>query len=117
MGTFSSLFSLAHAGIVLAREGVISALPSEAMPPAARFGQKIAGLIARKKSKERKQSERLSIALNKLGPSWVKIGQFLATRPDVIGAEIAKDLELLQDQMESFPTAIAKKTSRRIAWA
>lgn len=108
MGTLSSLFSLAHAGIVLAREGVISALPSEALPPVARFGQKLTNLIARKKSKELKQSERLSIALNRLGPSWVKIGQFLATRSDVIGVQMAKDLELLQDRMKPFPTEKAK---------
>lgn len=109
MGTVTSLFSLANAGIVLAREGVISALPSDSLPPAARFGQKLCGLIARKKSKSRKQSERLSIALNRLGPSWVKIGQFLATRSDVIGVKMAKDLELLQDRMQPFDTTKAKE--------
>ncbi|MFK7902449.1 MAG: 2-polyprenylphenol 6-hydroxylase [Nitratireductor sp.] len=108
MGTISSLYSLAKAGMVLAREGVISAIPSEPLPPAARMGQKIAGLIERRHAKNRAQSERLSIALNKLGPSWVKIGQFLATRADVIGVEMARDLELLQDRMEMFPTKQAK---------
>ena len=103
MSTVSSLFSLMHAGYVLAREGVISALPSDPLPPPARFMKKLAGTIRRRQATERKQSERLSIALNRLGPSWVKLGQFLATRPDVVGSEIARDLELLQDRMEPFP--------------
>ena len=103
MSTVSSLFSLMHAGYVLAREGVISALPSDPLPPPARFMKKLAATIRRRQATERKQSERLSIALNRLGPSWVKLGQFLATRPDVVGSEIARDLELLQDRMEPFP--------------
>ncbi len=109
MGTFSNLFSLARAGYVLAREGVVSALPSDPLPPPARFAQKVAGLLRRSKTKERARSEKLSIALNKLGPSWVKLGQFLATRPDVVGSDIAGDLQLLQDQMQSFPKEQAIK--------
>jgi len=99
---------LSRAGYVLAREGVISALPADPLPPPARFAHRLAGWIARRKSSQQKQSERLSIALNRLGPSWVKLGQFLATRPDVVGFEIARDLELLQDSMEPFPTDEAK---------
>ncbi len=107
MGTINNLFSLARAGYVLAREGVISALPSDPLPPPARVGQKIAGLIRRARTKDQSRSEKLSVALNKLGPSWVKLGQFLATRPDVVGVDIAKDLELLQDQMQPFGKADA----------
>ena len=102
MSTLGNLFSLARAGYVLAREGVISALPSDPLPPPARFGQKLAGLIRRSRAKTATRSEKLSIALNRLGPSWVKLGQFLATRPDVVGSEIARDLELLQDRMQPF---------------
>ncbi|MFK5980053.1 MAG: 2-polyprenylphenol 6-hydroxylase [Rhizobiaceae bacterium] len=108
MGTVSSFFALARAGYVLAREGVVSALPSEGMPPPLKFAQSISNLIARRHSKDRKRSERLSIALNRLGPSWVKLGQFLATRKDVVGSDIARDLELLQDKMEPFDTPTAK---------
>lgn len=120
MGNLRSLFALARAGYVLAREGVISALPSDPLPPPGRFAHRVAGFIARKQSKNRKQSERLSIALNHLGPSWVKLGQFLATRPDVVGSEIARDLELLQDSMEPFATdqaqsAIESSLGRTVA--
>ena len=68
----------------------------------------MAKLLARRQSRGREQSERLSIALNKLGPSWVKLGQFLATRSDVVGKEIAKDLELLHDRIAPFGTDSAK---------
>ena len=109
MGAIRSFLALSRAGFVLAREGVISALPPDPLPPPGRFAHRLAGWIARKQSRHRKQSERLSIALNRLGPSWVKLGQFLATRPDVVGAEIARDLELLQDSMEPFSAEAAKQ--------
>jgi ubiquinone biosynthesis protein len=44
-------------------------------------------------------SVRLSAALTRLGPTYVKLGQFLATRPDVVGPALARDLESLQDRM------------------
>jgi ubiquinone biosynthesis protein len=43
-----------------------------------------------------------------LGPSYVKLGQFLATRPDVVGQEMALDLASLQDRMDTFPEAQAR---------
>ena len=42
------------------------------------------------------------------GPTYVKLGQFLATRPDVVGAAIARDLESLQDKMAPFAQSEAE---------
>jgi ubiquinone biosynthesis protein len=53
---------------------------------------------------------RLSTALTRLGPAYVKLGQFLATRPDVVGAVLARDLESLQDKMAPFPQTEAEAT-------
>jgi ubiquinone biosynthesis protein len=53
---------------------------------------------------------RLSAALRELGPTYVKLGQFLATRPDVVGMTTARDLESLQDKMPPFPQAEAEAT-------
>ena len=47
-------------------------------------------------------------ALTRLGPTYVKLGQFLATRPDVVGPALARDLESLQDRMAPFPQAEAE---------
>ena len=34
-----------------------------------------------------------------MGTTFIKLGQFLATRPDIIGKELANDLEKLQDKL------------------
>ena len=46
--------------------------------------------------------------MTRLGPTYVKLGQFLATRPDVVGTAIARDLESLQDKMAPFPQGEAE---------
>jgi ubiquinone biosynthesis protein len=48
-------------------------------------------------------------ALTALGPAYIKFGQVLSTRPDVVGEELAQQLKYLQDKLPPFPTAIAKK--------
>lgn len=53
--------------------------------------------------------QRLSLALQALGPSFIKAGQALSTRPDLIGETIAEDLTELQDSLPPFSTAIAKQ--------
>ena len=45
---------------------------------------------------------RLSRALEKLGPAYIKLGQMLATRPDIVGVEMARALEHLQDRLPPF---------------
>lgn len=62
----------------------------------------------RKHDIEDKPETRLVIALQDLGPSFIKIGQALATRPDIIGPEVAFDLLKLQDQVPAFPGLEAK---------
>ena len=47
-----------------------------------------------------------------LGPTYVKLGQFLATRPDVVGPALARDLESLQDHMPPFPQGEAESAGR-----
>src|SRR5690349_7823066 len=52
---------------------------------------------------------RLARALESLGPAHIKLGQILATRPDLIGSDVAAALEQLQDRLPPFPTDQAKK--------
>lgn len=49
-------------------------------------------------------------ALTALGPAYIKFGQILSTRPDVVGSEMAEQLRVLQDKLPAFPTEIAKQT-------
>lgn len=102
---------LARAGYVVSREGVLSLVPPAAVPPAVRPLLRLARLIARGDAGSR--AARLSAALSRLGPSYVKLGQFLATRPDVVGVGVARDLEVLQDRMAPFGQAIAEATVAR----
>ena len=51
---------------------------------------------------------RLAKALEKLGPAYIKLGQMLATRPDIVGAEMASALEHLQDRLPPFSEAQAR---------
>ena len=55
-----------------------------------------------------KSGPRLSRALTRLGPAYLKLGQFLATRPDVVGVAMARDLESLQDRLPPFSQAEAE---------
>src|SRR5690606_5072400 len=71
------------------------------------LGWRMTKLLSRRRSAERERSERMAKAIDRLGPSYVKLGQFLATRPDVVGQGIALDLARLHDSMATFPTADA----------
>ncbi len=112
MGTaLGDALRLGRAGYVLAREGVLARLDPAGLPPGAASAFAFARLIERRGSAS--GAARLSAALNRLGPSYVKLGQFLATRPDVVGPELAKDLETLQDRMPPFSQEIADATILR----
>jgi ubiquinone biosynthesis protein len=102
----SHLTRLAHAGFVFAREGVFALVDTRPLPLPAKTAIALARLIERPTAKD--GSSRLASALTKLGPTYVKLGQFLATRPDVVGKSIATDLESLQDKMAPFPQAEAE---------
>lgn len=52
-------------------------------------------------------------ALTALGPAYIKFGQILSTRPDVVGDDLAEQLRVLQDKLPPFSTAVAKETVAR----
>jgi ubiquinone biosynthesis protein len=97
---------LARAGFVFAREGVFALIDTRPLPLPARTAIALARLIERPTAKD--GSGRMAAALSRLGPTYVKLGQFMATRPDVVGTAIARDLESLQDKMAPFPQAQAE---------
>ncbi len=53
---------------------------------------------------------RIRRALVDLGPTFVKLGQFLSTRPDIVGVELATELQLLQSQVQADDFASVKET-------
>jgi ubiquinone biosynthesis protein len=58
--------------------------------------------------RDRRAGERLALALEALGPSFIKAGQALSTRSDLVGEEIAADLTSLQDRLPPFSGAAAR---------
>ena len=73
-----------------------------------RLALKLALLASgRKRDLDPDPDARLVAALQELGPAYVKLGQMLATRPDIIGARLAERLSQLQDRMPPFAGAAA----------
>ncbi len=96
---------VARAAFVFAREGVFGTVDPSLVPPPGQLALKFARMFERNGAKS---GPRLSRALTRLGPAYLKLGQFLATRPDVVGVVLARDLESLQDRLPPFPQAEAE---------
>ena len=110
--TIGNVLRLTRAGIVLAQHGV-RFVPVGSRVPLGLNLARAATLPIRaltwpfhlRQPKER----RVAGALTSLGPSYIKLGQFLATRPDLIGAELAHDLSHLQDRLAPFAMPEVRK--------
>jgi ubiquinone biosynthesis protein len=115
-GALLHTFRLARAGLVLAQHGVrfvpegmpvplplklarLATLPIRFVTAPFRWGQP--------------KSSRLASALTQLGPSYMKLGQFLATRADLIGPDLADDLRQLQDKADPFSMSEARSAIER----
>ena len=104
----SNTLRLARAGFIMARFDAL--LPPDHLAKApwiVRGAMKLTQL-GNKTNLQGGQHNQLTSALSRLGPSYIKLGQFLATRPDVIGAKRAFELKALQDKLPPFPQAEAE---------
>src|SRR4029453_15338273 len=59
---------------------------------------------------DKRPGERLALALSELGPAFIKLGQGLSTRSDLLGEQVAEDLTKLQDQLPAFSAFQARAT-------
>ncbi|WP_316219000.1 2-polyprenylphenol 6-hydroxylase [Bradyrhizobium sp. SZCCHNR2026] len=105
ISALTHIVRLTRAAFVFAREGVFGAVDPALVPPSGQIPLKVARLIERPGAKS---GPRLSRALERMGPAYLKLGQFLATRPDVVGVIMARDLESLQDRLPPFSQAEAE---------
>ena len=110
MGWLMLLWRLPRTGYILGRAGILAELARTGLLPSwvARLFLAINFAIASKRSRTNR-GEALCLALQQLGPGFVKFGQALATRADLIGPEMAKALINLQDNMPAFPARYAHK--------
>jgi ubiquinone biosynthesis protein len=103
-----NLVRLARAGFVLARAGFFGFLDIDDLPIRAQGPIRLARIVEPRGLTPAERGRRMSEALRKLGPSYIKLGQFLATRPDIVGAEMADALSGLKDDLPPFPTSEAR---------
>jgi len=94
------LLSLAR---LLARHDALFALELAGVSPALLKCAAIGVSVQR----DGRPGERLARALNEAGPSFIKLGQAMSTRSDILGEDLTRDLSSLQDDLPPFPTAEA----------
>jgi len=59
------------------------------------------------------EEQKLCSSIQEMGTTFIKLGQFLSTRPDIIGNEIAQQLEILQDKLPPFSSIEAKQIMKK----
>jgi len=77
------------------------------LPPWARVLARLVRLAAGRAGRIGRPGERLAGVLERQGPVAIKLGQFLSTRADILGAPFADDLARLKDRLAPFPAALA----------
>ncbi len=95
-------YRLARAGATMARHDVVMPEDLKSRLP---WPGKVVGAILRNlpgASRKGRPGERFARALEKMGPAYIKLGQFLSTRPDLIGFDAASDLGRLKDALPAF---------------
>jgi ubiquinone biosynthesis protein len=103
------LFRLAKIARILLAYDAFEAFGIEALSPlAARVGR-----MLRRTGLPPRPGQRLALALGELGPGFIKLGQVLSTRSDIVGEAVATDLSELQDSLAPFPFAQARATIER----
>ena len=102
---FKKLFMLFKIGRKLSTSGATLSIYEIYKPP---FVIKILFFVigfsfnGKRTNNDLSPGEKLCDALQGMGTTFIKLGQFLATRPDIIGENISKELEKLQDKLPAF---------------
>ncbi|WP_440908796.1 2-polyprenylphenol 6-hydroxylase [Candidatus Pelagibacter sp.] len=111
------LFTLFKLGRKVAKSDILDIASKFQKPPLAItiIFKLLAFSLSDKKNSDinKDAGERLSDSLENLGTTFIKLGQFLATRPDIIGEQLSKKLESLQDRLPPFSIDDAKQIIKR----
>ena len=114
MASLTALGRLIGTGWALLRADAL--LPREIdvhLQPSAKFAAYFLRLPAGGASRKGRPGERLARVLEAQGPVAIKLGQFLATRADIFGAQFVEDLAHLRDKLAPFPTDQARAEVER----
>ncbi|CAI0895979.1 ubiquinone biosynthesis regulatory protein kinase UbiB [Serratia ficaria] len=88
--------------------GLDELIPKMRLTLPLRFGRRLLFWMPNR-HKDKPLGERLRLALQELGPVWIKFGQMMSTRRDLFPPHIADQLTLLQDRVAPFDGALARK--------
>ncbi|MEQ8355591.1 MAG: 2-polyprenylphenol 6-hydroxylase [Kiloniellaceae bacterium] len=107
--TFRSLLRFQRIARTLARHDALAPLEEVGMAPGLlwitrRFSRRAA---------EGRPGQKLARALTEMGPSFIKLGQMLSTRADLLGEQVALDLAELQDHLPPFDGTVAREIIAR----
>ncbi len=108
MKTIATFFRLFYTAFILARhDALVPAEYAKSVPWFVRFIGWFSRLFA-KRSRAKNPGERLALALESLGPAYIKFGQILATRSDMLDEEFIRGLSRLKDKVPPFSMAQAE---------
>ena len=111
------LFILFKLGRKLAKSDALKIATKFNEPPlAVKILFKIIGFSLkneRQVNQRENENQRFSNSLQSMGTTFIKLGQFLATRPDIIGDELSKQLETLQDKLPPFSLSEAREMIKK----
>ncbi|MDR5894912.1 ubiquinone biosynthesis regulatory protein kinase UbiB [Larsenimonas suaedae] len=93
----------------VARYRLDALVPAERLPHIVRLVMTVSPLKLIPKG-PKSRGERLRLALESLGPIFIKFGQMLSTRRDLLPPDVAIELKRLQDQVPPFPNDVARQT-------
>lgn len=104
MHNMKNTFRLIRIGWVLARHDALFIFKDMSIPLLPLLLAPVS-----KRSREPK-GKRLARALEALGPTFIKLGQMLSTRADLVGDDIAEELSGLRDKLPPFSSMVARQT-------
>ncbi|MGS2719456.1 ubiquinone biosynthesis regulatory protein kinase UbiB [Paraglaciecola aestuariivivens] len=97
---------------VLLQHGLDELIPRKWLPWYVKFGRVCFFWLANKHP-DKSQGQRIRLALQTLGPVFIKFGQMLSTRKDLLQPDVAIELARLQDQVEPFDSELAEQIIRQ----
>ena len=107
--TLTHVARLVRWGRILGRNGALLGIERDPnAPPSMRRIARLARLGARLPAQPR-----YAEAFQAIGPAAIKLGQTLATRPDIVGEEAAHDLQRLQDRLPALPFPVIRAAMER----
>jgi ubiquinone biosynthesis protein len=113
---FKSIFQLFRIARKLASSGAVDTVNEiYSVPLVIKLFFDLLSIGSKKKliNRSKNPGEKLCDALEGMGTTFIKLGQFLATRPDIIGENLANNLVKLQDKLPPFELHESKKILKK----